>query len=297
MRKLNDDRLDELLVAYVDGELDERQRTEMEEMLASDAALRERAARLAESAGLIRAAFDETVRETLPEQLIAAARGEMTPTPTHAPLPVATVLPFRPKAGKPVFLQRRWWIGVAAAASVGGLIVGAGVGYVGRGAETGTRTQAAAISSSTASWLDNVAGYHKMFVAATNNDRRFVDFASNGDNGELTKQISAQIAQQGVHVPDLKPWGLNFQGVRFLVVEGRPAAQFLYTTDNKAIGPLTIVMGSSKRPDAQPSLDQRQDVNVLYWRYHGHAYAIVGQADSGYMWNLAKDIAWQFDGI
>src|SRR4051812_1019476 len=105
MRKPSDERFEDLLVAYVDGELDERQRGEVETWLAADAALRDRVARLGESASLIRAAFDETLREPLPERLIAAARGEGQSKATRA----ATVLPFRSKSGKPVYLQRRWW--------------------------------------------------------------------------------------------------------------------------------------------------------------------------------------------
>ena len=38
-------------------------------------------------------------------------------------------------------------------------------------------------------------------------------------------------------------------------------------------------------------------MNLLYWRHHGHAYAIVGTADIGYLWNIANDIAWQLDAI
>jgi anti-sigma factor RsiW len=86
-----------------------------------------------------------------------------------------------------------------------------------------------------------------------------------------------------------------------VVIEGRPAAQLVYTADNQAvgsaIGPLTVVIGSSKRPDVAPTFERRQDVNILYWRRKGHAYAIVGQADPGYMWNLVNDIAYQLDAI
>jgi hypothetical protein len=35
----------------------------------------------------------------------------------------------------------------------------------------------------------------------------------------------------------------------------------------------------------------------MYWRRKGHTYAIVGQANQGYMWNLANDIGWQLDAI
>ena len=79
--------------------------------------------------------------------------------------------------------------------------------------------------------------------------------------------------------------------------EGRPAAQLVYNTDNKAIGPLTLIIGSSKEADIPPTLARRQDVNLLYWRHQGRAYALVGQTDIGYLWGIANDVAWQLDAI
>ena len=123
-----------------------------------------------------------------------------------------------------------------------------------------------------------------------------VDVPAGGDTGEALQKISQSLPQQ-VRLPDLKPWGLNFRGARLVVVEGRPAAQLVYVTDNKAIGPLSLVIGASKQPDAAPTFDRRQDVNLLYWRHQGRAYALVGQTDIGYLWGIANDVAWQLDAI
>jgi anti-sigma factor RsiW len=293
---------DELLVAYLDGELDELQRAQVEGSLHRDPALRDRVAELAESAALLRAAFDETLREPVPERLIAAARGETAAT-TATSTAGSTILPFprRSRVVSTIAQNRRWWVSVAVAASLFGLVIGGvGVGYLDKGTLRSDKQQVADASaaSTSGSWLDNIAGYHKLFVSTgdSGDGGGGLDIASNADNGEVTSKISQRIAQ-GIRLPDLKPWGLTFKGARYLVVEGRPAAQLYYTTDNKAIGPLTIVIASSKRPDLAPTFDHRQDVNLLYWRHHGRAYAIVGQADIGYMWGLANDIAWQMDAI
>jgi anti-sigma factor RsiW len=100
-----------------------------------------------------------------------------------------------------------------------------------------------------------------------------------------------------VRLPDLKPWGLSFQGARLVVVEGRPAAQLVYTTDNKAIGPLALIIGSTKQPDILPTSADRQDLKLLYWRHQGRASVLVGQSDLGYLWGIANDVAWQLDAI
>ena len=98
-------------------------------------------------------------------------------------------------------------------------------------------------------------------------------------------------------LPNLKPWGLAFQGARYLVVEGQPATQLFYTTDNKALGPLTVVIASTTKSDLAPTFDRRGDLNVIYWRHHGHVYALVGTADIGYLWNISNDIEYQLDAI
>ena len=100
-----------------------------------------------------------------------------------------------------------------------------------------------------------------------------------------------------VRLPDLKPWGLTLRGARLVTVDGRPAAQLVYVADDKALGPVTLVMSAAKQPDQSPTIERRQDVNLLYWRNQGRAYALVGQADIGYLWGIANDIAWQLRAI
>ena len=86
MQKRSDDRL----IAYLDGEGDASARREIEEWLESDPAARDKLAALAESAALVRSAFDEVMHEPLPERLIAAARGERVSAE-----PSAKIVPFR----------------------------------------------------------------------------------------------------------------------------------------------------------------------------------------------------------
>jgi anti-sigma factor RsiW len=290
MQKRSDDRL----VAYLDGELDAAEQREIEGWLDGDPGARERLAALAESANLIRLAFDEVLHEPLPERLIAAARGE-----TVSSEPGAQVLPFkRRQTAYPTSLARRWWIGLPAAASLFGLLLGGAVAYLGVGKLTpgGIDGKQPSIEAAAADkiWLDNAAGYYKLFVSASDNG--LIDVPATGDPREALQKISQSLPQQ-VRLPDLKPWGLTFRGARLVVAEGRPAAQLAYTTENKAIGPLTLIIGSSKEGDIAPTLARSQDVNLLYWRHQGRAYTLVGQADIGYLWGIANDVAWQLDAI
>ena len=286
-------RSDERLVAYLDGELEMAQRREVEAWLDADPAARQRMAALAESAHLLCLALDEAVHEPVPERLIAAARGETAP-----PQAGAQILPFRRRLGARIVAPRRWRMGLPVAASLLGLFVGSGIAYLGAGklALDGVAGKHAALEATAANnlWLDNAAGYFKLVVSA--GDSPPVDIPATGDPREALQKISQSLPQE-VRLPDLTPWGLSFRGARLVVEEGRPAAALIYTTDNKAIGPLALIIGSTKQPDIPPTFDRRQDVNLLYWRHQGRAYALVGQADIGYLWGIANDVAWQLDAV
>ena len=290
MQKRSDDRL----IAYLDGEVDVSERREIEAWLDSDPAARDKLAALAQSAALVRSAFDEVMHEPLPDRLIAAARGERVSAE-----PSAKIVPLRRGQGTgSTPAARSWWLGLPLAASLFGLLLGGAVAYLSvakllPGGLEG-KQPAAEMAAADSLWLDNAVGYFKL--AASAGDGALVDVPATGDAREAWQKISQSLPQE-VRLPDLKPWGLNFRGARLVVADGRPAAQLMYTTDNKAIGSLTLIIGSSKEPDAPPTLARRQDVNLLYWRHQGRAYALVGETDVGYLWGIANDVAWQLDAI
>jgi anti-sigma factor RsiW len=282
---------DEALVAYLDGELDAEERAHVDAWLDADPSVRDRLLALSESAALVRNAFAELVGEPVPERLIAAARGEIAPA---ADAEIVELRPRRPDPAPPP--SRRWYVQLATAAGLFGLAVGVGAGYLGNGMliRSGAPTDRQVQTASVSNWLDNAAGDYKLIVNAGGD--ALVDVPANGDNGDVLQKISQNLPQQ-VRLPDLKPWGLTFRGARLVVVEGRPAAQLVYNTDNKAIGPLALIIGSTKQPDIAPTFERRQDLNLLYWRHQGRASVLVGQSEIGYLWGIANDVAWQLDAI
>jgi anti-sigma factor RsiW len=303
---------DEALVAYLDGELDSADLEHVEAWLDADPAARERLAALAQSATLLRSAFADIVNEPVPEHLVAAARGDTVTANAAASdkipaieIPVieapheAKIVAFRqpePRAAA-TGPARRWYVGMAAAAGLFGVLFGGAGTYFGLGllgpANTGGEQKVASLAADNI-WLNNAAGYYKLLASA--GDGMPLDVPANNDPQAAWQKISQNLPQQA-HLPDLKPWGLNFRGARLIVVDGRPAAQLVYATDNKAIGPLSLIIGPSKQGDAAPTFDRRQDVNMLHWRHQGRAYALVGQTDIGYLWGIANDVAYQLAAI
>jgi anti-sigma factor RsiW len=289
---------DEALVAYLDGELEPAERRQVEAWLDADPAARDRLTALAEATNLVRGAYDEIANEPVPEHLIAAARGQSAEAPAaEAKLHEGTLVVLRPLRNRSVLRAIGGGWGLAAAAGLFGLVIGGAGGFYGGNLvlpSNSAAEQKVAAATLNNSWLDNAATFYKLSVSA--GDTMLVDVPASNDSPEALQKISQSLPQQ-VRLPDLKPWGLIFRGARLVAVEGKPAAQLVYTTDNKAIGPLTLLIGSSKQPDVAPTFDQRQGVNQLYWRHHGRAYVLVGQADVGYLWGIANDVAWQLDAI
>ena len=284
---------DEALIAYLDGELDPAEQRHVEAWIEADPAIRDRLAALADSADLVRGAYADIIDEPIPEQLLAAARGEVA---VSRDAREAEIHVLRPRRAAGPASGRRWYIGLAAAAGLFGLMVGGAGTYVGMGLlpKTGgaDQTQLAATAAQRI-WLDNAAASYKLAVNA--GDGMLVDVPASNDPREALQRISQTVPQ--VRLPDLKPWGLILRGARLVVVDGRPAAQLVYVADDKALGAVTLVISASKQPDLSPTIERRQDINLLYWRNQGRAYALVGQADIGYLWGIANDIAWQLRAI
>ena len=280
---------DEHLIAYLDGELDAATSSEVAAAIAADPALAREAHALAETAAVLRAAFDDVLHEPVPERLLSVVRGEV-----GADKVVLFPPPRKRALGQPAAGWRRW-AALPMAASVASLVVGGGVRYIIATRPPGgvvVQPQEQTIAASL-NWLDNVAGYHKLFVNAGPNDVALVDIPADPQSNGGRKLA----LPQDFRLPDLKPWGLAYQGGRVLFIEGRPATQLFYTTDNKTLGPVTVVVAGTSQQDKAPTPDQRGDVNILWWRHHGHEYAVVGTTNLNYLWNIHNDLAWQLDGI
>jgi len=258
---------DELLVAYLDGELDEAQFVEVGDWLDRDSSLRTRLTSLSESTALIREAFEPVLREPVPERLFAA---------THTK-DESNVVAFQPKGGKARILgnTKRQWLSMAIAASLSCFVFGAGVSYV---ATEGQQPRAGGP-------LDNLPVYHISMSSA--NATVKPDFTPE-DESKLPSDVI---------LPDLKPWGLVFVGGRRIASEGKPAFQFFYTTENKDLGKVSLFVTSTPEPDVDPTYAVRDGVNMLYWRHRGHGYYIVGNANKGWMWSLKNDIAYQLKAM
>jgi len=268
---------DERLIAYLDGELEDAERAEIAHWLEQDSALRDRAAALSESAAQLRAAFDEVLREPVPERVVAAAHG-----PAAAGATVVDLAAASEQRAKPRTREHRWWVAPAAAAAIAGLIVGIGISKSVLPEPPTVAGNTSGTGEPSANFVQNIPGYYLHYATAASSEGTSFDKLP-----------------QNFRVPDLKPWGLEYRGARFVMVEGHEAMQLFYRTDNKALGPVMVMVGDAPGTDERPRFKHVDDgdVNVWSWRSHGHTYAVAGTANMGYLWNIQNDLAYQFDGI
>ena len=129
-----------------------------------------------------------------------------------------------------------------------------------------------------------MTGAHNLLVASANAGEPAAFDLPAGSEQKLPADI---------HVPDMKPFGLSFRGTKKAVVDGKQAYQFYYTSASKQPGPLAIFVWKTEKSDQAPTFDRHNNQNVVYWRQRGYGYAIVGEADKGYLTNMSQDIAWQ----
>jgi anti-sigma factor RsiW len=278
---------DEALIAYLDGELDAAQREDIAAALDRDPQLRERASALTDSAALLRTAMDEVLREEVPQRLLDAARGVRERR-------VIDLVAERARRMSVASLQQQWgrrrfWAGAAVAASLC-LIVGAGGGFFAAYSPFEPPVQVAD-NSGNRGYFDNIAGYHRLLINAGVNEQGLVDVPANGDQGRK----NVQKLPANFRLPNLKSYGLTFDGARYLIVEGQPATQLFYTSQDKKLGSITMVVGATGKPDLPISSERRDDMNFVYWRHAGQAYAVVGTADVNALRGIAKEIYTQLN--
>lgn len=110
---------DEKLMAYVDGELDEQGRGEIERAMASDVELARRIARERSLRGVLRAAYGPALAEPVPDRLVGAVRAAAASVATTKVVPIRG--PQRPAAPR---WSTREWTAIAASLILGALVSG-----------------------------------------------------------------------------------------------------------------------------------------------------------------------------
>jgi len=242
--------MDEMLVAYADGELDETAVHEVESWLAGSPAGQRTLAAYRETAALLRAAY--------PESHYAGDGAR-----------ISSNLNSRASAAA----SRARWPRYAWAAAAG--IVMAVIGY-GTGA-----TWPALITSDRDRMLSEVAEYHSIYSRETVHLVEVQAAQAEHLKTWLGKRVNGTLV-----IPDFKDAGLTFAGGRLVVLDGEPVAELMYTREHGL--PIAFCVLSHPGKTRAVAVERRGAVNLATWDDGAHSYIVVGEADQGMIRDLAS---------
>ena len=233
---------DDDLHAWADGQLAPERRTAVEQAMARDASLANRAADIQRQNAWLRNGLDAALHEPLPQRLLDAARMPAKPAPSH-------------------------WRLMAIAASVALLAVGLAGGWYARDAvleRAGTPTTFARQAALT----------HALYAADANRpvevwaseEKRLVTW--------LTKRLGF-----AVHAPDLNSFGYALVGGRLVAGNEQPTALFMY--ENAAKNRLTLQARKQAPGTSETAFHYaiEDGVGVYYWIDEQCGYALSGTLD------------------
>lgn len=255
---------DELLSAFVDGELDDAERERVDAWLREHPEDQRRVQTWAADRTALESLFGGTLQEDAPEALRAAVwRGA-------------------PGAGPP-----RW---AMAAAAVGLLVAGALFGGAGvwqwqdqrlLAQETRLRTELAAGTAQ--GWVERAALAHSIYVAEP---RHAVEVKAQEEH--LSRWLTRRI-DIPVKLFDLQPFGFELVGGRLLPDGPGKSAQLMYQDAQQRR--VTVYLRKPELgTDAAFRFEKQGALGMFYWIEEGAGYALVGELPKATLLTLAQAI-------
>jgi len=237
--------------AYVDGQLAPERAAVVAAAILGDSDLASRIAAMRAQNAALRDALDPALAEPIPAHLLAAA------------------VPPDPRSLR---LGRRLVPAIAIAAT---LVVGVGVGWLGRDAlieRAGTPT----------TFARQVAFAHALYAADVN---RPVEIWA-GEEKRLVTWLTKRLGFQ-VHAPDLNALGYALVGGRLVAGNEKPTALFMYENADKQRLSLQVRKQATGTDEAAFRYAVENGVGVFYWIDDACGYAISGNVDRAQLLKIA----------
>ncbi|MGH8777591.1 anti-sigma factor family protein [Paraburkholderia sp.] len=282
------------LLAYVNGELPEHARDEIERAVSTSPDIAEQVALLRASRLPYREAFAQQKLPPVPSRLAAQieALAHETAQKNSAAQSGANdpVVPAEPGVAPAAPIRSRLrvapaWLAVAFVA--GAFICGAALRFA-PGVASGFSGGFSAASANTRPWIAAAAGYQQLYSRETLDN---VDA-----NTDLSEKTLQQIRDQdglAVSIPDLRAAGLTFKRVQRLRFGDKALVQIVYLPEQGA--PVALCVMKEAKPDAGVAEARVASMNVVTWRRAELGYALIGKPGDVDLNGLAKRIS--SDGV
>lgn len=262
------------LSAYLDGEVSEAERKELEQLVARDDEARLLLEMLKAGNAFGNKAFEEFLHDPVPLSLVRRIKQGPGVNPK-----AERVVSAAPRQAKVRLWPR------ALAASIALLLVGSSTGYlIGRTSNDGAPSVNVAAARS---WLDDIADYHRIYSRQT--AEHLVEVPASGDariESWLASSVGVNFA-----VPDLSGRGLTFEGARLLVAGGKPVAQLMYKNEDGDVFAICFLKSKPGTSDGKMTESIRDDVAMISWQKSGASYVVVGPSADPNLQQLADTVS------
>jgi anti-sigma factor RsiW len=237
---------DELLMAYIDGQLDKPQATVVSQILRHDDSQVMRVRRLQDSQAKFLDLFGTLVRDGA----LLAAR------------PAGRSTRARQSAADPGAMTTAAIVALL-------LVIGASLGFT-TAYYTGIGRSAAAedITIPPASWREDLAELHAYFTPESLTTAR-----DSQGNPEVVRFQLAKLSSHAAVLPDFSQSGLRFVRAQTLSYRGNRLMQLVYTGRSDPLVAVYVTAGDEERP---VSPGRFGDVKTIGWSQHGLRYLIAG---------------------
>jgi anti-sigma factor RsiW len=266
------------LSAFVDGQLSDTERQDIEAALVNDPDARGLHDELRRGSDTARRLFDEVLKEPVPLHLVRSIKNAPLPRQVvRLPSPSHPRLSFRPSA-----LQ-------ALAGCLLTLVIGSGIGYM-IGSRPAGITPSPVLPGQAAQsrdWLDDIVSHYRLYARQ---EDRLVEI----DAGRSADILQWLTTGTGVtfRIPDL---GANFQflGARMIAADGTPTGLLVYRrTSADADGEIIAITVSRTTPEtSKPIEDIRADTGLVSWSTPMATYVLVGPSSVADLDDIAAKAA------
>jgi anti-sigma factor RsiW len=249
---------DEMLVAFIDGELDTQQSAEIEALIDADKGVAER--------------FEFLSRSDLPYGEAFAPLLAAAPDAKLAAM-LAAIPSAQQKA--PFFdMNRRGFLAAAAACLIAGIAIDRGIIEVNhRLAKPDEGTE----------WRAVVAEYLELYTPDTLSAPAGDRAAQSAQLDQIGSKLGISLTPETVALP-----GADFRRAQLLEYDGKPLAQIAYLDPED--GPVALCIVPSQAGPAEPDMERRHGMNVVYWSNATHAFMLIGHATADRMKEMADSV-------
>ncbi|OCP17296.1 MULTISPECIES: anti-sigma factor [unclassified Ensifer] len=260
------------LCAYIDGELGEAEKTELETLLAHDEDAKALFEKLKAGSAFGDTAFEDFLHDPVPLALVRQIKqgSGINPKAERVTIAAANVR------------SARIWPRVMAA-SVALVLVGGATGFI-----IGTANNVAEPTklASARTWLDDIADYHRIY---SRQKERLVEVPAS-DAPKIETWLASSVGVPFT-IPNLTGKGLNFEGARLLVANSKPVAQLIYRNADGDVFAICFLKESDSPQSDKFSESIRDDLGMVSWQRGGASFVVVGPSATVGLHDLAEAVA------